>query len=59
MLDCGKPLCCSKETEMAPSVELEAGYWGSFPCDTPVWTFQDMLLNIKENHYDVSHFFIC
>ena len=41
-------------TEMASDPSEAAGHWGSFTCDLPVWTFQDMLMQIKENHGDVS-----
>lgn len=47
-------MCCSNDTEMAPSDDLAAGYWGSYSCDVPTWTFEDMLNHIKEQHLDVS-----
>jgi sphingomyelin phosphodiesterase len=52
--DCGKPLCCTNDTEMAETAETAAGYWGSYSCDVPVWTFEDMLVQIREKHLDVS-----
>jgi hypothetical protein len=37
------------------------GYWGSYKCDVPVWTFEDMLIHIRETHLDVSsmHSVLC
>ena len=52
--DCSKPLCCTNDTEMAETAETAAGYWGSYSCDVPVWTFEDMLVQIREKHLDVS-----
>lgn len=52
--DCGRPMCCSNDTEMAPSEDLAAGYWGSYSCDVPTWTLEDMLNHIKEHHLHVS-----
>ena len=51
--DCGQPMCCSNHTVMTDKPELAAGPWGSYACDLPYWTFEDMLLNIREKHLDV------
>lgn len=32
--DCGKPLCCRKDSGIAPTPERAAGYWGDFNCDS-------------------------
>lgn len=50
--ECGQPLCCTNNTEVAPSDDLAAGYWGSYSCDVPTWTFEDMLMHIREKHLD-------
>jgi len=50
--DCGKPMCCMNTTEMASDTSQAAGVWGSFTCDLPYWTFEDMLMQIRENHGD-------
>ena len=42
-------------TEMTSDASKAAGVWGSFTCDLPYWTFEDMLMQIKENHGDVSY----
>ena len=42
-------------TEMTSDTSKAAGVWGSFTCDLPYWTFEDMLMQIKENHGDVSY----
>lgn len=55
--DCGKPMCCMNSTAMADDPAKAAGYWGSYACDLPYWTFEDMLKHIKEAHGEVSMFF--
>ena len=40
-------------TEMTSDASKAAGVWGSFTCDLPYWTFEDMLMQIKETHGDV------
>ena len=52
--DCGLPMCCMNFTEMANDTSKAAGYWGSYYCDTPVWTFEDMLKHIQETFSSVS-----
>ena len=42
-------------TEMTSDASKAAGVWGSFTCDLPYWTFEDMLMQIKENHGDVRY----
>ena len=42
-------------TEMANDPNKAAGYWGSYYCDTPVWMFEDMLSQIKEQFGEVSN----
>lgn len=32
--DCGKPLCCRKDSGIAPTPERAAGYWGDYKCDS-------------------------
>lgn len=46
---CGEPLCCREYNGKG-----EAGYWGSYPCDIPMRTFEATLKHIKENHADVD-----
>ena len=53
--DCGMPMCCMNFTEMANDPNKAAGYWGSYYCDTPVWMFEDMLSQIKEQFGEVSN----
>ena len=48
------PMCCMDFTEMANDTSKEAGYWGAYFCDTPVWTFEDMLKHIQEQYSSVS-----
>ena len=45
-------------TAMTDDSDKAAGVWGSFTCDLPFWTFEDMLMQIKETHGDVRHFFL-
>ena len=52
--DCDLPLCCTNLTDVADDPDKAAGYWGSYSCDTPVWTFEDMLSQIKEKYSNVS-----
>ena len=47
-------MCCMNTTAMSDDAETAAGPWGSYTCDLPYWTFEDMLLQIRENHGDVS-----
>ena len=47
-------MCCMNFTEMANDTSKEAGYWGAYFCDTPVWTFEDMLKHIQEQYSSVS-----
>ena len=42
-------------TEMTSDASKAAGVWGSFTCDLPYWTFEDMLMQIKETHGDVRY----
>ncbi len=49
-------MCCSSQTSgVADSAEQEAGYWGDGICDTPEWTFRDMLTQIKSTHNDIDY----
>ena len=57
--DCGMPMCCMNFTEMANDTSKAAGYWGAYYCDTPVWTFEDMLKHIQEQHSSVSILYLC
>ena len=43
-------------TEMADDENNAAGFWGSFTCDLPQWTFEEMLWHIQETHGDVCNF---
>ena len=54
-VDCGMPMCCMNFTEMANETSKGAGYWGEYYCDTPVWTFEDMLSQIKEDYSGVGY----
>ena len=54
-VDCGMPMCCMNFTEMANDTSKGAGYWGEYYCDTPVWTFENMLSQIKEQYSDVCN----
>ena len=47
--------CCMNTTEMTSDASKAAGVWGSFTCDLPYWTFEDMLRQIKETHGDVRY----
>ena len=51
------PRCCMNTTAMTDDSDKAAGVWGSFTCDLPFWTFEDMLMQIRETHGDVRHFF--
>ena len=53
-VDCGMPMCCMNFTEMANETSKGAGFWGEYYCDFPVWTFEDMLRQIKDDYSDVS-----
>lgn len=52
--DCGMPMCCMNTTVMSDDPNDAAGPWGSMKCDLPYWTFEDMLMRIKETHADVQ-----
>lgn len=54
--NCNNPLCCMNTTEMADDQNNAAGFWGSFTCDLPQWTFEEMLWHIQETHGDVCNF---
>ena len=51
--DCGLPMCCMNFTEMADDPKKAAGYWGAYYCDLPVWTFEDMLSQIRDKFSNV------
>ena len=55
--DCGLPLCCMNTTPMARDPAKAAGDWGSYTCDLTVWTAEDMLLHIVEEHSDEVIYF--
>jgi len=50
--DCGLPMCCGNTSGVAPTPESAAGYWGSYLCDLPTWTFRHMLEHIRDTHID-------
>lgn len=52
--DCGMPMCCMNTTVMTDDPNKAAGPWGSYTCDLPYWTFEDMLMHIKETHGEVE-----
>ena len=52
---CGKPMCCMNTTSMTDDPDKAAGVWGSYTCDLPYWTFQNMLEHIKEMHGKVQY----
>lgn len=52
--DCGMPMCCMNTTVMTDDPNKAAGPWGSYTCDLPYWTFEDMLMHIKETHGEVT-----
>lgn len=45
--DCGKPLCCRKDSGLAPTPERSAGIWGDFNCDSSPLLVQSLLDHIK------------
>jgi len=47
---CGLPMCCMNTSGLAASEETAAGYWGDYRCDVPMWTIQNMLENIRDQH---------
>ena len=49
---CDLPMCCSNHTAMTDDPDKAAGFWGSYNCDLPYWTFEDMLIHIREAHGD-------
>ncbi|XP_031341314.1 sphingomyelin phosphodiesterase-like isoform X1 [Photinus pyralis] len=55
--NCNDMLCCQKGTKPNTSAD-EAGYWGSYPCDTPWHAVEDVLHQVIEKHttYDAIYF---
>ena len=47
--DCGKPLCCRSDSEIAPSEEWIAGNWGDYSSDLNVNTLNRFLSHIKDD----------
>ena len=47
--DCGRPLCCTKDSAPAPTKERSAGKWGDYKCDLNVLVFRDLLRYIKND----------
>ena len=45
---CNNYLCCRPESGFPTEPEKQAKYWGSFKCDVPPYTVQNMLEFIKE-----------
>ena len=52
LADCNRPMCCTNTSVMTDDPDKAAGPWGSYTCDLPYWTFEDMLWHIKEEHGD-------
>jgi sphingomyelin phosphodiesterase len=50
--ECDLPMCCGNTSGIAPNPDSAAGYWGSYLCDVPQWTFKHILEHIKEAHDD-------
>lgn len=44
---CGKTVCCSKDSGPAPTKDREAGIWGDFNCDSSPKLVQSLLDHIK------------
>ena len=49
---CDLPMCCGNTSGVASSPESAAGYWGSYDCDVPHWTFKHILEHIREAHIE-------
>lgn len=46
--NCNRPLCCRPENGYTDNPEDQAGYWGSYNCDTAPPTFKLMLETIRD-----------
>lgn len=46
--NCNRPLCCRKENGYTDNVEDQAGYWGSYNCDTAPSTIKLMFEFIRD-----------
>ena len=43
-------MCCGNTSGVPPTPESAAGYWGSYSCDVPTWTFKHILEHIRDAH---------
>ena len=46
-VNCGLPLCCREENGPAADHSTAAGHYGSYPCDIPETTVNEMLSYIR------------
>lgn len=49
MENCGYPLCCKKNLGN-PIFGTNAGVWGDYNCDIPLWLFGHTMLHINQTH---------
>lgn len=47
--NCDKVLCCRSNSGLPSNEKEAAGKWGDYNCDIPVWTFQEVLKEIRED----------
>lgn len=45
---CDKVLCCRSDSGTPSDPKDAAGFWGDYNCDLPLWTFQEVLKQIRE-----------
>ena len=54
--DCGEPVCC-RSSDTIVNNSSGGGIWGDYrDCDTPLWTFENMLAYISKN-FNISYVF--
>lgn len=55
--NCNSMLCCQKGSQPRNSTD-QAGYWGSYPCDSPWHAVEDVLNRVVEKHdtFDAIYF---
>ena len=46
-------MCCTDNLDHGDG-DPGAGYWGAYACDTPTWTLDATLANIKKSHPDID-----
>eukprot|EP00008_Paramoeba_atlantica_P006984 CAMPEP_0201489150 /NCGR_PEP_ID=MMETSP0151_2-20130828/21050_1 /ASSEMBLY_ACC=CAM_ASM_000257 /TAXON_ID=200890 /ORGANISM="Paramoeba atlantica, Strain 621/1 / CCAP 1560/9" /LENGTH=607 /DNA_ID=CAMNT_0047874637 /DNA_START=62 /DNA_END=1885 /DNA_ORIENTATION=+ len=52
-VDCGEPVCCRLDNDLAVNESTAGGFWGDYRnCDTPRWTLESLLHYAREYYAD-------